>query len=56
MDGLGSLLLFAALLYFMMRVGCGAHMVHGHGGYWLPFRRRLTDRLRRGHQAVERPP
>ena len=31
MEGLGSLLLFAALFYFMMRVGCGAHMVHGHG-------------------------
>jgi YHS domain-containing protein len=29
---LGSLLLFAALFYFMMRFGCGAHMVHGHGG------------------------
>ena len=32
MEGLGSLLLFAALFYFMMRFGCGAHMVHGHGG------------------------
>jgi len=31
MEGLGSLLLFAALFYFMMRFGCGAHMVHGHG-------------------------
>lgn len=27
------LLLFAAFFYFMMRFGCGAHMVHGgHGG------------------------
>ena len=32
MEGLGSLLLFAALFNFMMRFGCGAHMVHGHGG------------------------
>ena len=32
MEGLFSLLLFAALFYFMMRFGCGAHMVHGHGG------------------------
>lgn len=32
MEGLGSLLIFAALFYFMMRFGCGAHMVHGHGG------------------------
>ena len=32
MEGLGSLLLFAALFYFMMRFGCGAHMVHGHSG------------------------
>ncbi len=32
MEGLGSLLLFAALFYFMMRFGFGAHMVHGHGG------------------------
>jgi YHS domain-containing protein len=33
MEGLFSLLLFAALFYFMMRFGCGAHMVHGHGGH-----------------------
>ncbi|MEX1253513.1 MAG: YHS domain-containing protein [Dehalococcoidia bacterium] len=32
MEGLGTFLLFAALFYFMMRFGCGAHMVHGHGG------------------------
>jgi YHS domain-containing protein len=32
MGGLGTLLLFAALFYFMMRFGCGADMVHGHGG------------------------
>lgn len=30
MEGLGSLLLFAVLFFFMMRFGCGAHMVHGH--------------------------
>ncbi len=33
MEGLFSLLLFAALFYFIMRFGCGAHMVHGHGGH-----------------------
>lgn len=34
MDGLISLLLFAGVFYFMMRFGCGAHMVHGkHGGH-----------------------
>ena len=31
MEGLGSLLLFAAFFYLMMRFGCGAHMIHGHG-------------------------
>ena len=31
MSGLFSLLLYAALFYLMMRFGCGAHMVHGHG-------------------------
>jgi YHS domain-containing protein len=25
-----SFLVFAALFYFIMRFGCGAHMVHGH--------------------------
>lgn len=34
MQGLFSLLLFAAFFYLMMRFGCGAHMVHGsHGGH-----------------------
>jgi YHS domain-containing protein len=33
MEGLGSLLLFALFFYFMMRFGCGAHMIHGHGGH-----------------------
>ena len=33
MEGLGTLLLFAAFFYLMMRFGCGAHMVHGHGGH-----------------------
>ena len=32
MEGLISLLLFAAFFYLMMRFGCGAHMVLGHGG------------------------
>lgn len=31
MDGLVSFLIFGALFYFMMRFGCGAHMVHGRG-------------------------
>ncbi len=29
MEGLISLLMFAGLFYFMMRLGCGSHMVHG---------------------------
>ncbi len=33
MEGLFSLLLFAAFFYFMMRFGCGAHIVNGHGGH-----------------------
>lgn len=33
MSGLLSLLLFAAFFYLMMRFGCGAHMVHGHGDH-----------------------
>ena len=33
MDRLVSFLLFAALFYFMMRFGCGAHAVHGHHGH-----------------------
>lgn len=33
MDGLLSFLLFAGLFYFMMRFGCGAHMIHGHGAH-----------------------
>lgn len=32
MEGLIGLLVFAGLFYVMMRFGCGAHMVHGHGG------------------------
>jgi YHS domain-containing protein len=30
MDRIVSFLLFAGLFYFMMRLGCGAHAVHGH--------------------------
>jgi len=33
MEGLSSFLLFALFFFFMMRFGCGAHMMHGHGGY-----------------------
>lgn len=34
MEGLLWLLGFGLLFYFMMRYGCGAHMVHGrHGGH-----------------------
>jgi hypothetical protein len=32
-DSVFSLLLFAALFYIMMRFGCGAHMMGGHGGH-----------------------
>ena len=32
MQGLFSLLLFAVFFFFMMRFGCGAHMVHGNQG------------------------
>jgi len=33
-EGLIWLLVIAGLFYFMMRFGCGAHMVHGgHGGH-----------------------
>ena len=33
MEGLFSLLMFAAFFYLMMRFGCGAHMVHGRSGH-----------------------
>lgn len=33
MNGLLSFLLFAVFFYLMMRFGCGAHMVHGHGNH-----------------------
>jgi hypothetical protein len=33
MEGLLTPLLFAALFSFMMRFGCGAHAVHGHGAH-----------------------
>jgi YHS domain-containing protein len=34
LSGLVTLLLFGAFFYFMMRSGCGAHMVHGgHGDH-----------------------
>lgn len=31
MEGLLSLLMFAGVFYLMMRFGCGAHLIHGHG-------------------------
>ena len=33
MEGLLWLLIWGAFFYFMMRFGCGSHMVHGHGGH-----------------------
>lgn len=33
MDGLLWFLIFGGLFYVMMRYGCGAHSVHGHGGH-----------------------
>ncbi len=33
MEGLGTLLVYALLFYLMMRFGCGAHMIHGHGDH-----------------------
>lgn len=33
MDGLLWFLVIGGLFYFMMRFGCGAHMVHGEGGH-----------------------
>lgn len=32
MEGLLWYLVIGVLFYLMMRVGCGAHMVHGHHG------------------------
>ena len=32
MNGLLTLLFYAAIFYFLMRFGCGAHMTHGHHG------------------------
>ena len=35
LKSLGTLLFWGALFYLMMRFGCGAHMMggHGHGGH-----------------------
>jgi YHS domain-containing protein len=33
MEGLLWFLILGGLFYFMMRFGCGAHMVHGYGGH-----------------------
>jgi YHS domain-containing protein len=43
MEGLLSLLLFAGVFYLMMRFGCGAHMVHGHGGHGAGHGMKFTD-------------
>lgn len=32
MEGLLWFLILGGLIYVLMRFGCGAHMVHGHGG------------------------
>ena len=56
MEGLGSLLLFAALFYFMMRFGCGAHMVHGHGGGARRARRSWRPRRRHERGPAARDP
>ena len=31
MEGLGTLLFWAIIFFVIMRFGCGAHMIHGHG-------------------------
>ena len=31
MDGLLSFVIFVASFYLMMRFGCGAHLMRGHG-------------------------
>lgn len=33
MEGLVWFLICGALFYLLMRFGCGAHRVHGHGGH-----------------------
>jgi YHS domain-containing protein len=33
MEGLLWFLVVGGLIYFMMRFGCGAHLIHGHGGH-----------------------
>jgi hypothetical protein len=33
MEGLLWFLVLGGLFYFMMRFGCGAHMIHGHSGH-----------------------
>ncbi len=43
MEGLGSLLFFAILFFVMMRWGCGAHMMHGHGGHGSHNKKKYID-------------
>jgi len=33
MEGLGTLLFWAALFFLLMRFGCGAHMIRGRGAH-----------------------
>lgn len=43
MRGLLTLLVYAAFFYLMMRFGCGAHMVHGHGDHKAPGGGQVQD-------------
>jgi len=43
MEGLGSFLFFAAIFYFLMRFGCGSHMMHGRGGHGHEKNEKSTD-------------
>ncbi|MHB1300604.1 MAG: YHS domain-containing protein [Burkholderiales bacterium] len=43
MEGLFSLLLFAAFFFLMMRFGCGAHIAHGRHGQHTPAGGNDTD-------------
>lgn len=36
MEGLGTLLFWAALFFLLMRFGCGAHMIRGRGAHGEP--------------------
>ena len=53
MEGLLSLLMFAGLFYFMMRFGCGAHMVHGHSGHGGHGEHLGRDAHQEGSRAID---